>query len=83
MDAGGDVGALEDAVDAVADDEFVLVGLDVGVGGAFADGLGEEVVDELDDGGFLGLLGVVGLLDLDAAASSPADMASSVSPPTP
>src|SRR5690606_4377899 len=37
VDGGADVGPLEDAVDAVADDELVLVGLDVDVGGALAD----------------------------------------------
>ena len=40
---------VEDAVDAVADPVLLLVGLDVDVGGAALDGVGEDDVDQLDD----------------------------------
>ena len=39
----------EHAVDAVADDELAGDGLEVDVGGAELDGLGDDRVDELDD----------------------------------
>lgn len=38
----------------------MLVRLDVNVGGAFVDGFDEQIMDEPDDGGFLGLLDLVG-----------------------
>jgi hypothetical protein len=50
----------EHAVDPVADHQGVLVGLDVNVGGPLPDRLHDEIVDELDDAGFLGLLQLVG-----------------------
>ena len=40
---------VEHAVDAVADAEVLLVGLDVDVGGALLDGVEQDEVDELDD----------------------------------
>ena len=47
---------LEDAVDPVADPVLLLVGLDVDVGGAPLDGVGQDDVDEPDDGGLFPLL---------------------------
>ena len=45
VDGGGDIGPLEHAVDPVADEQLVLVGLDVDIGGPLVDGLDEQVVD--------------------------------------
>jgi hypothetical protein len=44
----------QDAVDAIANVEEVLVGLDVDVGCPLANGFEEQVVHQLDDAGFLG-----------------------------
>jgi len=49
----------EDAVNAVADGELLFGRLDVDVGGAFLDGVEDEVVDEADDGGLASHLGEV------------------------
>ena len=46
-------GLVEDAVDAVADAEGLLVGLEVDVARALLDGLDEDVVDEGDDRGLV------------------------------
>ena len=61
---------VEVAVDAVSDAEFVAEGFEVDVGGLVPDGLSDDGVDELDDGGVVGGgqqfrvggLGVVGVL---------------------
>ncbi len=56
---------VEAAIDAVADAGFLFIGLDVNVGSAFADGVVDEVVDELDDGGVAGdFLEVADVFDL-------------------
>ena len=56
---------IEAAIDAVADAGFFLIRLDVDIGGAIADGVVDEVVDELDDGGMAGdFLEVADFLDL-------------------
>ena len=54
---GGDV--LQDAVDAQAHAHLVAVGGEVNVGGAALDGLGDDLVDELDDRRVLGGLAQV------------------------
>ncbi len=54
---------VEDAVDAVPDAVLLLVRLDVDVGGAALDGVGEDDVDQADDRRFLGLL--LQLLEVD------------------
>ncbi len=54
----------KDAVDAIADAQAGLFRLDVNVAGPLVGRLDEDLVDELDDAGFLGHLGrfaVVGL----------------------
>jgi len=63
---GGGHDLVEDAVDAEADAEDLLVGLEVDVGGAAADGVDEDHVDELDDGGLVGRL--LELEDVDLGA---------------
>ncbi len=56
---------VQAAVDAVADAGFLFVGFDVDVRGAFADGVVDEVVDELDDRGVAGdFLEVADVFDL-------------------
>ncbi len=46
---------VEDAVHPEPDPELLLIGLDVDVGGLALDGVGEDEVDQPDDGGLLGL----------------------------
>src|SRR5207253_5556013 len=53
---GRDHDLVEDAVHAEADAEDLFVGLEVDVGGAAADGVDQDHVDELDDGGLVGRL---------------------------
>ena len=54
-DVRRDVLFLEHAVDSVAQAKLVFVGLDVNVGGPPLDRLDQDLVDEADDGGVLGL----------------------------
>ena len=54
MAAGSDEDLLQGAVDAEADPDDLVARLDVHVGGAVADGLGEDPVDDLDDGCVVG-----------------------------
>ena len=64
----------EHAVDAEADPHLVLVGLEVDVGGALADRLAEDAVDELDHRRVLGAdLHVADLGELVLASSSSVD----------
>ena len=46
---GGRSFSIQPAVDAVADAQRVVVGLDVDVAGALLDGVVDQVVDQLDD----------------------------------
>jgi hypothetical protein len=75
---------VEQTVDAVADAQFLLVGLDVDVAGALLDRRHQDDVHELDDRRFLALLGerlgadLLELVeDLDVAGSSSTGMFSS------
>src|SRR5437870_2920581 len=63
---GGDHDLVEDAVHPEADAEDLFVGLEVDVGGAAADGVDQDHVDELDDGGLVGRL--LELKDVDLGA---------------
>ena len=49
MRRGTVVDVLQHAVDAEAHAHLAAVGLEVDVGGALLDGLGDDLVDELDD----------------------------------
>ena len=51
----------EHPIDAVADHQRVFIGLDVDVRGPLADRLDQQIVDELDDAGFLCLFDLVGV----------------------
>ena len=73
LDPGGDGGLeagrrlhdlVQDAVDAVADPEGLLVRLDVDVRGPLLDGVGEDQVHQLDDRGILGRLPQLGDVDV-------------------
>ncbi len=55
--SGGSGLRLQQAVDAVADAQAVFFGLDVDVAGPLVGGLDQDLVDQLDDRGFLGHLG--------------------------
>ncbi|MCZ7638133.1 MAG: hypothetical protein M5U12_20080 [Verrucomicrobia bacterium] len=67
--AGGRGFELEEAVDAVAEFEGLFEGDQVNVAGAFADGGGDDEVDEVDDGGLVGHhLDVVEVARLDGGA---------------
>jgi hypothetical protein len=57
LELGRHRGLVQDAVDAVADAQFVLGRLEMDVGGAVLEGLPDDLVDELDDAGFLVALG--------------------------
>ncbi len=48
---------MQNAVDAIADPQLVLRGFEVNVRGAVLEGLPDDLVDELDDTGFLVALG--------------------------
>ena len=48
---------MQDAVDAISDAQFVFGRLKVNVGGAILVGLPDDLIDELDDAGFLVALG--------------------------
>ena len=81
---------LQQAVDAVADAEAVLLRLDVDVAGPLVGRLDEDLVDQLDDRRFLGLLGQLAVVGLDVfeqldlvLGRAPATSAVTVSPPTP
>ena len=72
IDAGDeaprDAGRLgQDAVDAEADEQLAADGLEVDVGGALVDALGDERVDELDDRRLVG--GLAQVDDLAAPSS--------------
>ena len=53
----GGHGVVEDAVDAVFDDDFLVSGFDVDVAGAAFEGVEDGGVDELDDGGDVAVAG--------------------------
>ena len=59
FDGGGDVGFLQFAVDAIADAKFFFERLDVDVSGPQVEGLGKNLVDELDDRRIFGRLGQI------------------------
>src|SRR5439155_12038869 len=63
-DGAGHVGLDQHAVDAVAKTQLVLERLDVNVGGAGFNRLGEDLVHETDDRGVLGGIGQVQVLVL-------------------
>ena len=54
LELGRDGDFLQDAVNAVADAEFVFEGLEVNVGRAEFDGVGQDLVHKFDDGGVFG-----------------------------
>ena len=76
---------VQDAVNAVADAQFVLLRFEVNVRGAVLVGFPDDLVDELDDAGFLVALGDFLVADQQfqrfVLAASP--ISSSVSAPTP
>ena len=80
---GGALDLVEDAVDAVADGDLLVAGLDVDVAGLLLGGVEDEAVDEADDRGVLGrgvqdvlvLLGVLLglLLEVDILGATSVD----------
>ena len=68
--SGGSVLRLQQAVDAVADAEAVLLRLDVDVAGPLVGGLDEDLVDELDDRRLLGHAWPVSLSSASMSSSS-------------
>ena len=54
---------MQDAVNAVADAQFVLLRLEMDVGGAVLEGLPNDLVDEFDDAGLLVAFGDLLVLD--------------------
>ena len=76
---GHDRRLVEHAVDAVADAHLVLVRLEVDVGGAAVDGLGDHALDELDDRRVLAAGAEVDGLRRRGRRAAPAAAAASVS----
>ena len=62
---GRHVGGMQHAVDAIANSQVFFIGFDMDIAGAVANRLQENLIDQLDDGGFLRLLDQVGIVDVE------------------
>src|SRR5262245_25680817 len=67
IDLGRDGLCVQDAVDAIADGDAVVLRLNVHVARSQVDGFHQDFVDEANDRGFLGLLGKLGAVGFDVA----------------